>query len=67
MGAREKLNASYLRGSLLLAVGVGAMVQSWAAFFVSLAVLLALNVTANEIRLQKRNARDRETRTHRPR
>lgn len=67
MGAREKLNLGYFSGSLLLAAAVGGLAQSWIALFVSLAILLAMNVSANEIRLWKRNARDREIRTHRPR
>jgi hypothetical protein len=50
MGARQKLNASYFTGSMILAAGVGGLAQSWWVFFVTSAVLLALNLCANEIR-----------------
>lgn len=62
MGARQKLNASYFNGSLLLAALIGWLAQSWALFFVALAVLLGLNVYQDEIRPRKRHDRKTEPR-----
>src|SRR5947209_5883833 len=39
MGARQKLNRSYVNGSLLLASLVGWLAQSWLTFGLALAVL----------------------------
>jgi hypothetical protein len=58
MGAREKLNSAYLNGSLLLATLVGGLAQSWPAFFVTLTVLLGLNLYLHEIRPQRPGRRD---------
>ncbi len=53
MGAREKLNIAYLNGSLLLAANVGGLAQSWPVFFVTLVILLGLNLYLHEIRPQR--------------
>ena len=53
MGARQKLNASYFTGSLLLAALGGWLAESWLAFLVSLIVLVGFNLFFNEIRLTK--------------
>ena len=53
MGAQTKLNASYFNGSLLLAMLIGWLTQSWSAFSLALAVLLACNLYLNEIRLKR--------------
>jgi 4-hydroxybenzoate polyprenyltransferase len=58
MGAREKLNIAHLNGSLLLATLVGGLAQSWPAFFVTLTVLLGLNLYLHEIRPQRPGRRD---------
>ncbi len=50
MGARQKLNASYFGGSLLVAVLAGAVTESWWVFLMALGVLLAINVYTREIR-----------------
>jgi hypothetical protein len=50
MGARHKLNRSYLNGSLLLAGLTGWLLRSWLVFVFALAVLLALNLSNREIR-----------------
>ena len=50
MGARQKLNANYFNGSLCLAGLAGWLAQSWAVFFLVLAVLLGINIYRNEIR-----------------
>ena len=50
MGARQKLNASYGTGSLLVAGIIGGLFGSWPVFFVALAAMLALNLFAGEIR-----------------
>lgn len=53
MGARQKLNRAFFNGSLLLAGLTGACTESWLVFGLALAVLLALNLWAGEIRLDK--------------
>ena len=55
MGARQKLNAAYFHGSLLLAVVTGWLAQSWLVFFFTLAILLGLNLSAREIRPNRSN------------
>jgi len=58
MGARQKLNAAYFHGSLLLAAVVGGLAQSWLVFFITVAVLLGLNLYAREIRPSKSRRRE---------
>jgi hypothetical protein len=50
MGARHKLNLAYFHGSLLLAAVAGWLLQSWLMFLVTLVLLVAFNLYANEIR-----------------
>lgn len=50
MGAREKLNAAYFHGSLLLAALAGGLAQSWLIFLGALGVLLVGNIYLQEIR-----------------
>jgi hypothetical protein len=50
MGARQKLNASYAGGSLIVAALVGCLTESWFAFFAGLIVLLGINLYLGEIR-----------------
>jgi hypothetical protein len=50
MGARRKLNEAFFTGSVLLAGAAGALAQSWAVFFIALAVLLLSNLYRDEIR-----------------
>jgi len=38
MNARQKLNAAYVQGALILAAVVGVLAQSWIAFGFTLAV-----------------------------
>jgi hypothetical protein len=54
MPAREKLNAAYLHGSLVLAALAGYACSSWVVFGVALVILLIGNVTARDIRPAKR-------------
>jgi hypothetical protein len=54
MPARQRLNAAYFQGSLLLATLFGWCFSSWAAFVAALVVLLAGNLLAGEIRPTKR-------------
>ena len=54
MGARQKLNVSYITGSLVLAAAGGWLAGSWMVFVVVLVVLLVLNLGANEIRPTRR-------------
>jgi hypothetical protein len=62
MGAREKLNAAYLIGSLFLATVVGVLAQSWPVFFVTSIILLGLNLYLHEIRPNKPGRRERNRR-----
>jgi hypothetical protein len=50
MGARDKLNVSYVNGSLLIAAVVGVVTGSWLIFGLAAAVLVAGNVMAGDIR-----------------
>jgi hypothetical protein len=54
MSARNKLNAAYFCGSLLLAGGIGLATQSWQVFAVALAGLLVVNLLAGDIRPPRR-------------
>jgi hypothetical protein len=62
MGAREKLNAVYLNGSLLLAAVVGVLTQSWPVFFITLVGLLGLNLYLHQIRPQRPGRREGDRR-----
>ena len=55
MGARQKLNRANLLGSVLLAAVAGWTAGSWPVFFVTMAILVAGNVYAGEIRMARRN------------
>ena len=57
MDARRKLNVAFVNGSFLLAAIAGWAFQSWAAFFVGLAVALALNIGTGSIRFSRRSGR----------
>ena len=55
MPARERLNAAYFQGSVLLAALIGWGCSSWAAFVAALVVLLGGNLLAGEIRPTRRS------------
>ena len=50
LSARTKLNAAYVLGSTAIAALVGAIFQSWAAFFIAAALLIALCFVDGTIR-----------------
>ena len=50
LGARQKLNAAYFCGSLLVAGLVGAVTQSWTVFFLTALVLLGCALSDGSIR-----------------
>jgi len=54
MSARNKLNAAYAAGSLLLAALIGGAAQSGTVFVVALVALLALDLVAGNIRPKRR-------------
>jgi hypothetical protein len=54
MGAREKLNVSYLQGAVVLAAFVGVLTNPWAAFGIALTVLAAGALHDSAIRLHGR-------------
>jgi hypothetical protein len=49
-GTRERLNAGFIQGSVLLATLIGLLFGSWTVFFITLVVALGCNVYAREIR-----------------
>jgi hypothetical protein len=51
MRVREKMNALYVVGAVVLAGYIGLLANSWWWFAVVLALLVALNVYAGNIRL----------------
>ncbi len=57
MGARQKLNAGYFQGSLLLAALVGGLSSSWGVFAVALGLLIVGNVIAGDIRGRRNDRR----------
>ncbi len=50
MGARQKLNQAHINGCILFAAVIGFVCGSWAAFLVSVAVLVGLDLMAGNIR-----------------
>ena len=50
MGARSKLNGAYFNGAVLVASAIGLSMQSWGAFFVTVAVLIAAQIAVGGIR-----------------
>ena len=52
--ARQKLNAAYIHGALIVAGLVAAIAQSWTLFALILAILLMTAVTSGHIRLKAR-------------
>lgn len=50
MGARTKLNAVYVGGSLVFATGVGLLSGSWTLFGISFVAMIALNMYQRNIR-----------------
>jgi multisubunit Na+/H+ antiporter MnhG subunit len=53
MHARHQLNTFYSLGCLLAAASIGLMLQSWLAFTVALAIVLAITFRDGGIRLTK--------------
>ncbi|NQV26637.1 MAG: hypothetical protein HQ518_19955 [Rhodopirellula sp.] len=53
--ARNKLNAAYIHGSLMIAGLIGAIGGSWNVFILVAAVLTATSVLGGEIRLKQQN------------
>src|ERR1700677_4048478 len=57
MGAREKLNAAYIGGSLVVAGVAGAMTDSGVGVLIGAFVLLAFDLHAGDIRPTKHHSR----------
>jgi hypothetical protein len=53
MGARQKLNAAYFQGSVVVATVAGLLAQSWTIFLIALGLLVGANVYMGEIRPPK--------------
>jgi hypothetical protein len=54
MGARQKLNGAYAKGSLIQAAIIGGICQCWIAFILAAGLLLAINLAEGDIRPNKR-------------
>ena len=54
MAARAQLNRAFFNGSVLLAAAAGALTGSWLIFGLALAILVAGNLYAGEIRPTRR-------------
>ena len=54
MGARQKLNSTFVSGSVLIAAGLGCAAGSWAVFVLAAVFLLALNLHSGDIRPGRR-------------
>jgi hypothetical protein len=52
MGARQKLNAAFFNGCLLVAAVAGALTASWPVFLGALALAVVLGFHSGEIRLR---------------
>ncbi len=59
MGARTRLNSIYFSGALVAAALGGWATGSWAVFFISLAVLVGVNIHAGRIRPGRQRRRSR--------
>ena len=55
--ARNKLNAAYIHGSLIIAGLVGAIGQSWNVFILVAAVLTATSALSGEIQMKQQTRR----------
>jgi hypothetical protein len=54
MGARQKLNVSYLQGGVILAAVIGVLTNSWIVFGIALDVLIGGALHDGAIRLRGR-------------
>lgn len=50
MGAKQKLNAHYLMGSVGAAALIGGAFASWSIFLLALAVFVGANIVGGDIR-----------------
>ncbi len=50
MGARQKLNAAYLNGGLLIAAFIGIAAESWSLFLLVLVVSVVSSCYSGDIR-----------------
>jgi hypothetical protein len=50
MSARQKLNAAFVRGGLLLAAAVGALARSWTVFALAATALIVLGLLGGDLR-----------------
>jgi hypothetical protein len=57
MGARHKLNQFHLLGAVGIAAIVGLLTESWAAFFIAVAVLLGGSIYAGDVRFDRKHRR----------
>ena len=53
MQARKQLNGFYFFGCVLVAMGIGIVMQSWLALFGALAVSILICIQAGAIRIQR--------------
>ena len=50
MGAKNKLNASYCNGVLIIAGGIALLTKSWTVFAVAVVALLVTSIIAGDVR-----------------
>lgn len=60
LSARHKLNAASLSGSAIVALLIGALTDSWGAFWITFVILIACSMHSGEIRPSRRRFGDRE-------
>ena len=50
MGARHKLNQTYIKAAIIFSAVIGLIAKSWVVFLVALAASIALNIYSGDIR-----------------
>ena len=51
MGAKNKLNAGYINGVLIVAGGIALLTKSWTVFAVAIVAMLITAIIAGDVRL----------------
>lgn len=57
MGARQKLNQACLNGALIVAAVIGLVAQSWAVFWIALALGIGSSLCGGNIRTGPRRGK----------
>lgn len=59
LGARQKLNAAYLNGALLVAALIGTATESWSIFLAAVLIGIGVATLSGDIRPDRRSNRRR--------